>query len=168
MSVTPATASLLVQQIFDLQRTVRCAASAAARHTDLGPAVEGVLRVIAGADGCRASDVAARLGVGPSALSRQAADLEDHGLIVRRPDPADRRAQLLSLSDAGREYLASAEQRRTGSIRELLSGWDEDRARAAARTIEDLSAGLRAALEIPPRATKTGTTRTTSPQCSQE
>ena len=99
---------------------------------------------------------AARLGIGNSAMSRQVAELEEHGLIVRRPDPADGRAYLLTLSDEGRERLESVEQRRTETIRQLLSGWDEDRARKAARAIEDLDAALRETAPLPPRATKAG------------
>jgi DNA-binding MarR family transcriptional regulator len=159
MSVSPTTASNLVQCIFDLQRSVRCAASQAARHADVGLADEGVLRVINSAGESRASDIAARLGVGASALSRQVAELEERGLIIRRPDPADGRAHLVSLSDEGRERLAAVERRRTETIQELLSGWDEDRAHAAAQTIADLDAALRAALDVSPRATKAGTTQ---------
>ncbi|MFD1213066.1 MarR family winged helix-turn-helix transcriptional regulator [Arthrobacter sp. GCM10027362] len=145
MSVTPDTASALVHSIFDLQRAIRCAAGTAARHSDLGLAVEGVLRMIGTAGEARASDLAARLGVGTSALSRQVAELEEHGLVLRRPDPADGRAHLLSLSPEGKERLASVERRRTETIQELLSGWDEDRAHEAARIIEELNAALRAA-----------------------
>ena len=78
---------------------------------------------------------------------------------MRRPDPADGRGHLLSLSPEGRERLAAVEQRRTETIQELLSGWEEDRAHEAARVIADLNAALRAALQISPRATKAGTTQ---------
>ncbi|WP_349640210.1 MarR family winged helix-turn-helix transcriptional regulator [Saxibacter everestensis] len=134
-----------MHHILDLQRTLRSVN--AARLSDLGVALEGVLRYVGEGGESRASAVAARLGVGAPALSRQIADLEERGLVVRRPDPADGRAHLLSLSETGRGYLAEVERRRAETIQELLAGWSESEVSAAATSIEHLSAALRAALE---------------------
>lgn len=126
---------------------------------ELGVAQTGVLRFVGDAGESRASDIAAKLGVGASALSRQVSDLTDLGMLVRRPDPADGRAHLISLSANGEEFLANIERRRTQTLQEILSGWSEDEACAAARSVENLTAALRSALAIhPSRATKTGIT----------
>ena len=37
-------------------------------------------------------------------------DLEDRGLVVRTPDPADRRSKLVSLTDAGGDVVARIER----------------------------------------------------------
>ena len=50
--------------------------------------VQGVMRFI-GEGETRATHLATRLGVSAPVLSRHIADLEELGLVVRRPDPAD-------------------------------------------------------------------------------
>jgi DNA-binding MarR family transcriptional regulator len=48
-------------------------------------------------------DLAARLRLEKSTVSRMAADLERKGLLVRERDPANRRLYRLCLTDAGRD-----------------------------------------------------------------
>ena len=63
------------------------------------------------------SELADIEGVNPTMLSRIVGKLEDKGLLARRPDPADRRAALVELTEAGQ-----AEQKRLRSERsELLT-----------------------------------------------
>lgn len=57
-------------------------------------------------------------------------DLQERGLISRRPDPADRRARLLSLTNAGRQ-LRDAAQAAIQSREEQLLSLLEPGARAA-------------------------------------
>ncbi|MCY0906468.1 MarR family winged helix-turn-helix transcriptional regulator [Arthrobacter sp. H14-L1] len=157
MPVAQHTAAELVYCIFDLQRTLRCTTTASAQAADLGVALEGVLRIVAGGEPVRASDVAARLGVGASALSRQAADLEEHNFIFREPDPADGRAYLLSASEKGRTYLAEIEHRRASTVQQMLAGWSEEEAASTAHTVQHLTATLRAAVGPQTRTHKYGT-----------
>jgi DNA-binding MarR family transcriptional regulator len=48
-------------------------------------------------------------------------DLQDRGLISRRPDPADRRARLLSLTEAGRHLRDAAQASIQAREEHLLS-----------------------------------------------
>ena len=51
-------------------------------------------------------------------------DLEDRGLVVRTPDPTNRRCKMVSLTDAGREMVAGDRgDRRPGAG--VLAGLDE-------------------------------------------
>lgn len=52
--------------------------------------------------------LAHRLGVDRTVMTYLIDDLERSGLVERRPDPADRRARLLSATAAGRARLAEA------------------------------------------------------------
>jgi DNA-binding MarR family transcriptional regulator len=158
MAVDRSTAADLVHTIFDLQRTLRCATASSARPTDLGLALEGVLRFVGEGGRSRASDIAGRLGIGPSALSRQVAELEEHGMLLRQPDPADGRAHLLSLSIEGEAYLREVEGRRAAAVQDMLSGWSEEEACATDRTLEHLTAALRSAINRNSRP-RTGTTQ---------
>ncbi|WP_067900766.1 MarR family winged helix-turn-helix transcriptional regulator [Nocardia vaccinii] len=63
-----------------------------------------------------------------STISRQAAALVKRGLIERRADPADGRASVLAVTDAGRELAAALRQRRNAMLDNVLKDWsDEER-----------------------------------------
>jgi DNA-binding MarR family transcriptional regulator len=53
-------------------------------------------------------ELAERLGLDKSSVSRLAADMETKGLLVRERDPANRRFYRLRLTDQGRAYHARA------------------------------------------------------------
>lgn len=156
MSVESNAAAKLVYQIFDLQRAVRCVAAANLRGQDTGVALQGVLRFV-GEGESRATHLAERLGVSAPVLSRHIAELEEHGYVVRRPDPEDGRAQLIALSAVGAEKLRVIEDQRTATIQGLLADWSEDDVEVTARTLKKLAESLRTSA----RATTAGTTNTT-------
>jgi DNA-binding MarR family transcriptional regulator len=58
-----------------------------------------------GPDGTRPSELATRMKVTKQALNYILGDLERLGYIERRPDPDDRRARRLALTDRGRELV---------------------------------------------------------------
>ncbi|UVJ40488.1 MarR family winged helix-turn-helix transcriptional regulator [Arthrobacter sp. CJ23] len=156
MSVGPSTATELVHQIFDLQRTLRCAVSAhLSKVPDIGLALQGVMRFIGDGES-RAGQVAARLGVTAPVLSRHIAELEELGLVDRRPDPADGRAQLLVLTGTGAAKLREFEERRSERVRNYLSDWSEEDALEATRVLQKLTASLQDA----PRAMAAGSSHT--------
>lgn len=143
MPVEPETARELVHRIVDLQRTLRCVASAERRQGELGVASQGVLRMIA-EHGGPAVDLAGRLGVSAPVLSRHLAELESLGHVERHRDPDDRRAQLLALTASGRETVARIEEHRVERLRTYLADWDEQRAADAVVVLDQLSHALRA------------------------
>lgn len=57
------------------------------------------------AEPVRLNDLAERLGVSPPTASRAVDALFDHGLLERVPDPADRRAVRISVTDLGRSIV---------------------------------------------------------------
>ena len=156
MSVESIAAANLVYQIFDLQRAVRCVAAASMRGQDTGVALQGVLRFV-GEGESRATHLAERLGVSAPVLSRHIAELEEHGYVLRRPDPEDGRAQLIALSASGAEKLRRIEDQRTATLQGLLQDWSEDDVELTARTLKKLAESLRNSA----RATTAGPTNTT-------
>ena len=155
MTVQPGTAADLVYRIFDLQRAVRCVAAMNVRGQDTGVALQGVLRFV-GEGESRATQLADRLGVSAPVLSRHIAELEEHGFVVRRPDPLDGRAQLIALSPSGIEKLRAIEDQRTATLQGLLLGWTEDDAEETAQILRKLAESLRTAA----RAKTAGSTTT--------
>jgi DNA-binding MarR family transcriptional regulator len=156
MSVESIAAAELVYQIFDLQRAVRCVAATNLRGQDTGVALQGVLRFV-GEGESRATHLAERLGVSAPVLSRHIAELEEHGYVLRRPDPEDGRAQLIALSPSGAEKLRRIEDQRTATLQGLLQDWSEDDVELTARTLKKLAESLRTSA----RATTAGPTKTT-------
>lgn len=157
MAVAPDTAADLVHQIFDLQRAVRCIAAASVRGQGTGLALQGVLRFV-GEGESRATSLAERLGVSAPVLSRHITDLEEYGLVVRRQDPDDGRAQLVALTPLGAERLRQIEDQRTAVLQGYLRDWSEEDAGNTARILNKLTASLQQSA----RATAAGTITTTA------
>jgi DNA-binding MarR family transcriptional regulator len=96
----------------------------------------------------RLSDLAAREGVTQPSMTALVTRLERDGLAVRGDDPTDRRAVVVTLTDAGREVLVSRRTRRASRLADLLDGLDpEDRAavEAAAGALTRLTQSARGA-----------------------
>jgi DNA-binding MarR family transcriptional regulator len=96
----------------------------------------------------RLSDLAAREGVTQPSMTALVTRLERDGLAVRGDDPTDRRAVVVTLTDAGREVLISRRTRRASRLADLLDGLDpEDRAavEAAAGALTRLTQSARGA-----------------------
>ncbi|GAB5077917.1 MarR family winged helix-turn-helix transcriptional regulator [Arthrobacter sp. AD-310] len=142
MAVKPDTAADLVYQIFDLQRAVRCIATANVRGQDTGVALQGVLRFV-GEGESRATKLAERLGVSAPVLSRHIAELEEQGYVVRRQDPDDGRAQLVALTPSGLEKLRHIEEQRTAVLQDYLRDWSEEDAGNTATTLRRLTESLK-------------------------
>jgi DNA-binding MarR family transcriptional regulator len=70
----------------------------------------------------RAGDLAERLSITAASMSRLAEALEEGGWVDRQPDPEDRRAQLLSLSEHGRQTLETMRREGAGELAEAIRG----------------------------------------------
>lgn len=141
MPESSTTARDLADTIFMFGRTLR---SAIVHHdTDILPsALTGVLFVLARAGECRASELAAEIGVSQSSLSRQIGELVDKGLVDRHPDPDDRRAHRVSCSASGHEVLALVGKRRTERLSAALAEWDDDQIVTALDVLDRLDSAL--------------------------
>jgi DNA-binding MarR family transcriptional regulator len=88
-----------------------------------------------GPDGMRPSDLAARMRITKQALNYLLGDLERSGYLERHPDPADRRARRIAITDRGnalipvirnavadaeREWASALGSERFAQLRELL------------------------------------------------
>jgi DNA-binding MarR family transcriptional regulator len=66
-------------------------------------------------------ELARQMGYDKTRLIKILDDLEAHGLITRRPDPADRRAKVVELTAAGREKHAAVVSSIRSMEHELLA-----------------------------------------------
>ncbi|GGM36805.1 hypothetical protein GCM10011608_21820 [Micromonospora sonchi] len=92
-------------------------------HPNLEPNAYGLLLWLRRSGSIRLTDLAARLGVGKGTLSRQIQSLEGLGLVRRDPDPSDRRAAQLSLTEEGQRRFDAARASRLRQIRRALESW---------------------------------------------
>jgi DNA-binding MarR family transcriptional regulator len=85
------------------------------------------------AGGVRVGEIARNLGVKVPSATEQIIKLERAGLARREPDPDDSRAVRVTLTHAGLDAVASANERRNTVMAGVLSSLsDEDRAALAA------------------------------------
>ncbi|MGW7521048.1 MarR family winged helix-turn-helix transcriptional regulator [Streptomyces sp. NPDC054796] len=68
------------------------------------------------------------MGISRAGISKALAKLEKRGFISRTPNPADRRAALVTITDAGKEAVDALFPRQLAVEAELLAGLGEDRA----------------------------------------
>lgn len=73
-----------------------------------------------GLDGMRLKDVAERLHIAPRSATEVIDQLEAKNLVMRAPDPVDRRATLVRLTDAGRDLSDRVRAARRGHTEEYF------------------------------------------------
>lgn len=74
---------------------------------DLTPPLAGIMRLLRAAPGMSQQQLAERLGVAPSRIVNYLDDLESRGWISRTRDSADRRVNMLALTEAGQQAFTS-------------------------------------------------------------
>jgi DNA-binding MarR family transcriptional regulator len=79
-----------------------------------------VLHTLARSGPLRLTDLLATEQLKQPALTSLVAKLEQDGLLQRRPDPADGRAMLLSLTRAGRQIVRSRHANRVAKLSRLI------------------------------------------------
>ena len=106
--------------VMSLARRVRRAHLDALADWQVTPSQSRALKVLVRADGMRPSVLAEELRIAPRSATEVADALEERGWVRRAPDPTDRRATTLTLTDAGRDLVARVDDvRRAASERTL-------------------------------------------------
>ncbi len=77
----------------------------------------------------RAAEIAEELNVPKQHISKIVADFVKRGLVVYRKDDRDRRANVLSLSEAGKDYLLAHIKVSDDHFYEVMDQMDEDERR---------------------------------------
>ncbi len=87
---------------------------------DLSPHHARALGVLSGSDGRRLSDLAEALRIAPRSATEVADALQQRGLVERSPDPSDRRAVLLTVTDEGRRVQAEIGEARAAALQAMF------------------------------------------------
>ena len=94
------------------------------------------------AEGTRLGELAAMARMTPAAMSEQVDDLERLGIVERRPDPGDRRAKLICLTDRGWETMRIGRGVIAELEREYADLVGRERFEQAATTLDELLTAL--------------------------
>lgn len=100
--------------------------TAAMAGLPLTPMLLGTMMIVDENPGINQSDIATILGADRSTLVRLVDQLEELQLIVRRPDPADRRSSVPTLTGEGRRVLSEALPRVAASEEQLTAALTAD------------------------------------------
>ncbi|MGO2003300.1 MarR family winged helix-turn-helix transcriptional regulator [Arthrobacter rhombi] len=95
-------------------------------HPDMEPGAYGLLAALQRRGTLRLTELAAEIGVGKPSVSRQVKMLEELGVLAKVADPADGRAQSITLTRAGAQQLAAAQTSRQHIFRDLLADWPDE------------------------------------------
>lgn len=96
------------------------------------------------AEGSRLTELAAQARMTLPAMSELVDDLQRLGIVERRPDPRDKRAKLICLTDAGWEAMRTARRVIADIEADYARRVGPDRFEAAAQTLDALLRALAA------------------------
>ncbi|MGF0174026.1 MarR family winged helix-turn-helix transcriptional regulator [Streptomyces sp. Marseille-Q5077] len=113
-------------------------------HVPLDRAAVALLRQIADSESLRPGELANRLGVEASHVTRTVQQLQKSGYVTRVPDPQDRRAQRIELTEPGRQAIARVREAGARGMQLALSDWSPEELRQLAtlfhRMVDDFLA----------------------------
>jgi DNA-binding MarR family transcriptional regulator len=110
------------QLFFRLWRASHTRIAAALDSIGLTPALFGVLNVLGARDGPMQQEISSAMGIDPSTMVALIDELENTGLVKRRPHPRDRRAYEVSITPKGHRVLEQARGMATQVEDEVLRG----------------------------------------------
>jgi DNA-binding MarR family transcriptional regulator len=115
----PSTLAFLLSQV-GIHASKRFAERIAA--VGLSPPLFRVLNLVAAAEGHSQQAIAAAIEIPPSRMVALVDELEQRGLVERRPDPKDRRVRALFLTAEGKRCLARGRDIAAQHEEELTKG----------------------------------------------
>src|SRR3954462_11855278 len=146
MTSRPDSLRQLEREVAVLVRRIKKVIGERARavHEDLQPASYLMLSWLVDEGPVRASAMVERFSIDKGAISRQLQHLDELGLVVRTPDPDDRRATLVAASDDARRRLADVTEHRRKWLDEQLADWTAEELATFATTLEKYNRALNA------------------------
>jgi MarR family transcriptional regulator, transcriptional regulator for hemolysin len=132
--------------IVDVARMLRTYADQRARQFGISRAQWTVLMRLDRSEGLNQSELAEILDLQPISLTRLLDRLAGNGLIERRPDPNDRRANRLYLTPAARPLLKQLTSLGEDVMQIVLQNVDESAQEQLLRNLDTMKNNLRAAI----------------------
>ena len=119
----------LSEAFWDVARHLRRLSRESLAQWDISPSHARALGVLTHHGVMRLRELSDHLHIAARSTTEVVDALEQRGLLERRPDPTDRRATLIELTEHGREVGASIATSRSSDAEEFFAGLtDRDRA----------------------------------------
>jgi DNA-binding MarR family transcriptional regulator len=115
--------AVLETELALLQRALERLGRRSEIHRGLDRASYLVARLVDAAGPISVKDLASRLGLDATTVTRQLASMERSGLLRRRSDPDDGRVNLIELSPKGRRAMSTVQRARRERVEHLFIGW---------------------------------------------
>jgi DNA-binding MarR family transcriptional regulator len=127
-----------------LARRIRRVIAERARmlHRDLSPIAYSMLMALKDSGPHRASELVDMFSIDKGAVSRQVQTLVELGLIERSPDPEDRRAMTLAITEEGSRRLTNLALTRRHEVSALLDDWTDDELREFVKSLGRYNSAL--------------------------
>ena len=111
-------------------------------HPDLSPVAYSMMVSLNDSGPQRASALVAVFSIDKGAVSRQVQALLELGLIERTPDPEDRRAMILAITEEGSRRLANLSLARRHQVSAKLESWTDEELSEFVRSLARYNAAL--------------------------
>ena len=129
--------------LMDVARLMKTYADQRARQFGISKAQWGVLMRLQFAEGLNQAELAEMLDLQPITLTRVLDTLAENGLIERKPDPNDRRANKLYLTPAALPLLEQLNKLGLDMMANVLSGIDRGTVERMLSDLQDVRGNLR-------------------------
>jgi MarR family transcriptional regulator for hemolysin len=129
--------------LMDVARLMKTYADQRARQFGISKAQWGVLMRLQLAEGQKQTELAEALDLQPITLTRLLDTLADNGLIERKPDPNDRRANRLYLTPAALPLLEQLNKLGADMMADVLDGVDRETVERMLGDLQDVRSNLR-------------------------
>lgn len=129
--------------LMDVARLMKTYADQRARQFGISKAQWGVLMRLQLSEGQNQTELAEALDLQPITLTRLLDTLAENGLIERKPDPKDRRANLLYLTPAALPLLERLNELGTDMMANVLDGVDRATVERMLSDLQDVRGNLR-------------------------
>jgi DNA-binding MarR family transcriptional regulator len=113
-------------QMFRTSQATRALVMQATEGSGVTPDEYAVLSAVGVLRSTTPTELAGRLGVPPTTISRYVASFVERGLLERAPNPADRRSYLLEVTEKGRAVIRKVVPRFRKIVEELRERVDVD------------------------------------------
>jgi MarR family transcriptional regulator for hemolysin len=129
--------------LMDVARLMKTYADHRARQFGISKAQWGVLMRLQLAEGLKQTELAEALDLQPITLTRLLDTLAENGLIERKPDPNDRRANRLYLTPAALPLLERLNELGADMMANVLDGVDRETVERMLGDLQDVRGNLR-------------------------
>jgi DNA-binding MarR family transcriptional regulator len=109
---------------------------------DLLPTAVATLAAVVRVGPARLTDVSAHLELEPSRVSKEVNRLVEAGFVTQQPDPSDRRAVLLTVTDEGADAWKRYRKATDKQLARTLDDWSDDDLHHLADQLRRLSAAV--------------------------